>query len=70
VNGVCFLADILEHGGDDIFNEFGARAVEKFIESIELFSLDRGILQSSGYGLGIVARRIPNGAFPHVEKVA
>lgn len=70
LNAVCFLADILEHGGDDIFNEFGARAVEKFIESIELFSLDRGILQSAGYGLGVVAQRTPKGAFPQLEKVA
>ena len=70
VNGICFLCDILEHGGDDIFNLAATRGVEKFIETFERFPLNRNLLQSAGYGLGVVAQRSPKGSFPQLEKVA
>ena len=64
VNGVCFLCDILEHGGDDIFSLIATRGIEKFIETFERFPLNRGLLQSAGYGLGVIAQRSPKGAYP------
>ncbi|CDW84107.1 importin beta- [Stylonychia lemnae] len=63
LNSVCFFCDILEYGGDDLFNLAAGKAAEKFIEVIRAFPENRDLIQSAGYGLGVVGMRTPQGQF-------
>jgi len=68
VNAVCFFCDVVESGGDDIFGLTASKAAEKFLECIKAFPEDRGLIQSAGYGLGSIAKRIPRGSFTHLPQ--
>jgi hypothetical protein len=61
VNAVCFFCDTLEYGGMDVFNLASGKAAEKFIECINTFPEDRGLIQSAAYGLGAIAKKAPLG---------
>lgn len=63
VNAVCFFCDILENGGNDLFQLTATKAAEKFLECIKTFPVDYGLVQSAGYGLGAIAKRAPQGSF-------
>ena len=63
---VCFFADILEFGGQDLFDLSYKEAVDKFIEAIHQFKDDRDMIQSAGYGLGAIALRAEKGQLPHI----
>ena len=60
-NAVCFFCDILEHGGQDIFDISYKEAADKFLEAIFQFKDDRDMVQSGGYGLGVIALRAQKG---------
>lgn len=68
MNAICFLCDALEYGGMDLFNIAAPKAAEKFIEAMQVFKEDRGIIQSAGYGLGVIAKRTPQGTFTLVQQ--
>lgn len=55
VNAACFFCDVLEFGGPQLFSFVAAKANEKFIEIIKKFENDRDLIQTAGYGLGILA---------------
>ena len=44
LTSICFFSDACEHCGDDVFGMIFAKAAEKFIEAINNFPDDHGIV--------------------------
>jgi len=44
LNSVCFFCDVLEYGGQDLFDIASVKASEKFIECIRTFSDNRDLI--------------------------
>ena len=44
MNAVCFFCDVIEYGGDDLFKMTYEKAAEKFLECIQNYPEDYGLL--------------------------
>lgn len=66
LDSVCFLCDCIEHGNDALFSQIVGQTGPKFMELIHHAAKDKeeinyDLLQSCVWGIGEVAKRMPNG---------
>ena len=73
IDSVCFICDCMEHGNDALFQKIVPHAGPVLHKVIQKAAADQDdmnfdLLYSSIFGLGVVARRIPNGQFAELQQ--
>lgn len=65
IDSCCFFIDVLERLDDNIFNEYYIPLTKKFSEiwDINRNNPDWSVLQSTGFGFGVIAQRAPHSTF-------
>lgn len=70
IDSACFFIDILDHLSQDLFNELYQDILQKFftIWDNHREKRDRSVLQSCGFGFGVIAQRAPHDTFAQYSK--
>lgn len=65
IDACCFFIDVLENLDDNIFLEYYLPLTKKFCEIWDQYrdNPDRSVLQSTGFGFGVIAQRAPHSTF-------
>lgn len=67
IDACCFFIDVLENLDDEIFNEYYIPISKKFFQVWDenKNNEDRSLLQSTGFGFGVIAQRAPHSHYAH-----